>query len=120
MLSATCHCGAVKVEVPKRPRQVADCNCSICWRYGVRWAYYKVKDVKVTAKRGATEEYVWGPKTIRFVRCTCCGCMTHAGPVKRPKPGEKMGVNARMFAPSELGDPRVRMFDGAKTWKYID
>ena len=35
MLTATCHCGAVRVEVPERPDTVADCRCSLCRRYGV-------------------------------------------------------------------------------------
>lgn len=28
MLTATCHCGAVRVEVPRRPRSLTNCNCS--------------------------------------------------------------------------------------------
>ena len=35
MLLATCHCGAINVEVPEAPTIVSDCNCSICRRYGV-------------------------------------------------------------------------------------
>jgi hypothetical protein len=120
MLSATCHCGAVTVSVPRAPRQLSDCNCSICRRYGVLWAYCKVKDVKVTAKRGTTDEYKWGKTTIRFTRCAHCGCFTHAGLVKTPRPGEKMGVNARTFEPSEIDGVRIRRFDGAKTLKYLD
>ena len=29
-LLATCHGGAVKVEAPRRPRWLTNCNCSIC------------------------------------------------------------------------------------------
>jgi len=39
-LSGSCHCGAVVVNVARRPRQLTDCNCSICRRYGTLWAYY--------------------------------------------------------------------------------
>ena len=39
MLTATCHCGAVGVDVPRRPRRLTSCNCSICRRYGTLWAY---------------------------------------------------------------------------------
>ena len=42
MLTATCHCGAVRVDVPRKPRRLTSCNCSICRRYGTLWAYYKV------------------------------------------------------------------------------
>ena len=39
MLIATCHCGAVRLQIPRKPRTLTDCNCSICRRYGTRWAY---------------------------------------------------------------------------------
>ena len=29
------------------------------------------------------------------------------------------GVNARNFETSELGTVKIRVLDGAKTWKYI-
>ena len=33
--------------------------------------------------------------------------------------GTNAGVNARNFEPSALGAVKVRLLDGAKTWKYI-
>ena len=77
MLTASCHCGAVQVEVPRKPRTLTNCNCSICRRYGTLWAYYKASDVRVIAASGATNEYSWGDKSLRFVRCSTCGCITH-------------------------------------------
>ena len=29
------------------------------------------------------------------------------------------GVNARNFDPEQLGNVRIRLLDGAKTWKYL-
>jgi hypothetical protein len=118
MLIATCHCAAVKVEVPRRPRRLTECNCSICRRYGTLWAYYKFADVKVAAKRGAKAEYAWGDKNLRFVRCAHCGCVTHWEPIK-PRRGARMGVNARNFEPSQFGKVRIRLLDGADTWKFL-
>lgn len=57
MLAATCHCGAVRVEVPRKPRRLTDCNCSICRRYVGLWAYYKASEVRVTSAPGATRDY---------------------------------------------------------------
>jgi len=108
----------VKVEVPRRPRRLTECNCSICRRYGTLWAYYKFADVKVTAKRGAKSGYAWGDKNLRFVRCAHCGCVTHWEPIK-PRRGARMGVNARNFEPSHLGKVRIRLLDGADTWKFL-
>ncbi len=119
MLAATCHCKAVRVEVPRRPRSLTSCNCSICRRYGTLWAYYKAAEVRVTALPGATNEYSWGDRSLRFVRCGTCGCIMHWEPI-RPTEGSKMGVNARNFEPSSLRSVRIRLLDGASTWKYLD
>lgn len=112
MLTATCHCGAVRVTVPRTPRSVTDCNCSICRRYGVLWAYYKASTVTVEAAPKGTREYSWGRKALRFVRCAKCGCVMCWRRVK-PAPERKMGVNARNFDPKALRSARIRPFDGA-------
>src|SRR5256712_1719750 len=107
MLLATCHCGAIRIEVPRRPQKLTNCNCSICRRYGALWAYYKVRTVRVTGHPEKTAGYVWGDKTLRLVRCRNCGCVTHWEPLK-PKPNSWLGVNARNFEPSALGSVRIR------------
>ena len=61
MLVATCHCGAVCLQAPRKPRRLTDCNCSICWRYCTRWAYYKHAEVQVTAEPGAPISTVVAP-----------------------------------------------------------
>ena len=111
-LIATCHCGAVEVEVPAAPRMVSDCNCSICRRYGVLWAYYPAAQVQVRAAPGATDGYVWGRKVLRFVRCGQCGCVTHWERIE-PVEGSQMGVNARNFSAGTLTGVSVEHLDGA-------
>ena len=119
MLTASCHCGAVRVEVPRRPRSLTNCNCSICRRDGTLWAYYKESEVRVAGAPGATSGYSWGDKSLRFVRCSTCGCITH-WERNHPKEGGRVGVNARNFEPASLGSVRIRLLDGASTWKYLD
>jgi hypothetical protein len=119
MLVGTCHCGAVKVSVPRRPRRVTNCNCSSCRRLGALWAYYRVDDVRVEAAPDATQAYIWGDKTLRTVRCRTCGCTTHWVPMQK-QAASKIGVNARLFEPEQLGNPRIRLFDGAVSWRYVD
>jgi hypothetical protein len=119
MLTASCHCGAVKIEVPRRPRRLTDCNCSICRRYGARWAYYQAPQVRIIAARGATASYSWGDRFLKFVRCANCGTVTH-WQQSRGGNQARMGVNARNFEPGALGSVRVRRLDGAATWKYLD
>lgn len=119
MLCATCHCGVVRIEVPRRPRTLTNCNCSICRRIGALWAYYKVGTVRVTGHPEHTAQYIWGDKTLRVVRCRHCGCVTHWEPLA-PKPGSMHGVNMRNFDPADVGPVRIRYLDGADTWKYLN
>ncbi|MBI5066696.1 MAG: GFA family protein [Deltaproteobacteria bacterium] len=117
-LAGSCHCGAVRVVLPRRPRTLTACNCSICRRYGALWAYYAGATVRIEHGRGAVEGYAWGEKQLRFVRCATCGCVTHWEGVKRP--GGRIGVNARLFDPELLGEVRIRRLDGARSWKFLD
>ena len=117
MLTATCHCGAVKVQVPRKPRRLTSCNCSICRRYGTLWAYYKAAEVQISAS-GKTHDYAWGDKCLWNCRCATCGCVTHWLPIGRES--SRMGVNFRNFDPSVIESTRIRRFDGAKTWKFLD
>jgi hypothetical protein len=110
-LTGACHCGAVRVTVPRRPRSVTDCNCSICRRYGVLWAYYRAGQVKVEGARH-TEAYKWGRKALNFVRCKNCGCLVTWQRVKKD-PDRYMGVNWRNFPLAIVEQTRVKKLDGA-------
>ncbi len=118
MFKTTCHCGAVSIEIPRRPRSLTSCDCSICRRYGTLWAYYSSTEVRIMARRGATVAYAWGDKTLEFVRCKTCGCVTHWQPTV-PERGLRMGVNARNFDPAQLGPVRIKVLDGAVSERYI-
>lgn len=119
MLTATCHCGAVEVDIPRKPRRLTSCNCSICRRYGTLWAYYDVRDVTVRAKRAGLAGYAWGDRSLRFVRCATCGCVMCWEPLPKSGTG-RMGVNARNLDPAAIEGVRVRRLDGASTWKFLD
>lgn len=117
MIEASCHCGAVTLALAAPPETVTDCNCSVCRRYGVLWAYYRPEQVRVEGDRG-TDTYLRGDRSIAFHRCRTCGCITHWAPVAREI--DRMGVNARLMAPDVLENARVRKLDGADTEKYAD
>lgn len=87
----SCHCGAVNLTVSRPPREVTECHCSICIRYGALWAYYRAEDVSLA---GPTQVYEWGRKQIAFHHCGTCGCVMAWLPL-----GEypECGVNARML-----------------------
>lgn len=117
-IDAACHCGAVRLQIEMAPETVTDCNCSICRRYGARWAYYSPRQVRITPGEGATDFYMWGDRSLEFHRCKICGCVTHWAPADKSR--DRMGVNARLMEPEILAAARVRKLDGAATWEYLD
>ena len=119
MHEGSCHCGAVHVTLPNTPEVATDCNCSLCRRIRGLWAYYEIGKVKIEGHPENTAEYIWGDKTLRTIRCKTCGCVTHWEPLN-PTPGDRHGINLGNFAPSLLASVRIRHFDGADTWKFLD
>src|SRR5690242_4503871 len=115
----SCHCGAVHVQVARKPRRLTSCNCSICRRYSTLWAYYDRSQVTVTASPRVLAGYSWGRKQIRFVRCATCGCVMYWEPADKTR-GRRMGINVRNFEPADFESIRVRRLDGAKTWNFLD
>jgi hypothetical protein len=118
MPELTCHCGAVRIEVEGAPEEVTSCNCSICRRTGALMAYYSPRQVRFSSSPPPTDTYAWGDKAIAFHRCKVCGCHTHWSAVDPAY--DRMGVNMRLADPEVLAKARIRKFDGADTWKFLD
>ena len=112
MLFASCHCGAVRLEVARRPRRLTECNCSICRRYGALWAYYSHRTARVVAGRNSLSIYRWRNGALEFYHCSECGCVTHHER-SRKRPDSTVAVNARMMEPEEIASIEIRRFDGA-------
>lgn len=119
MVKASCHCGAVQIELLRKPRSLTRCTCSICHRYGALWAYCTRKTASIAFTPGAVSGYRWGDESLEFYHCTRCGCLTHYESVDKKGDG-RIAVNARMISPAAVADVPVRTFDGADTWKYLD
>lgn len=119
MLTGACHCGAVRVTIPRKPRAVTDCNCSICRRYGALWAYYKASVVKILAPKAGFSKYSWKRKIRAYCRCKKCGCVTHYE-YRKKRRNSIVAVNAVNFEPTALEGARIRHLDGAASWKFLD
>lgn len=119
MLTATCHCGAVRIEISRKPSVLRRCTCSICRRYGALWAYCTTKTARIVSAAGATRAYVWNDGVIEFHHCKHCGCITHYRGTPKAS-GDRVAVNARMLPPGDIAGIRVRTFDGADTWTYLE
>lgn len=109
-MKGRCHCGAVEVTVPAPPRDVTECGCTLCRRYGGLWAYYPVADVTI---EGPTDAYVWGRKYIAHHRCASCGCVMAWVAFDPDYP--ECGVNARMLEDFDVGSvPRIVEADASE------
>jgi hypothetical protein len=115
-LTATCHCGAVSLQLARRPREITKCNCSVCWRYGTLWCYQRRGTVRFAGTR-SLEHYTRAGGELRFYRCTHCGCVTHWEHGRRPT--DRMGVNTRLLPAATILDLPIRYLDGEATWKRI-
>src|SRR5689334_9950730 len=117
-VTGSCHCGAVRIEVPRAPEWVARCNCSICRKLGQLVAYYP--DDGSVRVSGDTAEYIWGDRMIALHFCPVCGC--HSNWTSTGESYGRVGVNARLLdGYSEEGgrslfegrEIEVRPFDNA-------
>lgn len=118
MLTGTCHCGAVRIEIPAAPDMLTSCNCSVCRRLGTLWAYYPLDAVVLHGHPEHTEAYVQGDRMLRLLRCRTCGCVTHWEPVERTS-SSRMGVNVRNFEPALIQGAGLKLLDGADTWTAV-
>ena len=118
-LRGSCHCGAVRLTLPAAPEEATSCNCSLCRRSGGIWAYYEFGTVSVEGHPENTEQYTWGDRTLRNVRCRTCGIATHWESLEA-KPGARQGVNLRNFEPGLLDSVAIRRFDGAVSWTFLE
>ena len=100
---ASCHCGSVRLEVDSPPSEVTECNCSICRRYGVLWAYYPPHQVRMLPPRSAHRRLHVGwqvhrvPPLPELRLCLVLGR-------RRPQPQP----DGRQRAPHAPGDPGRR------------
>ncbi|RME15180.1 MAG: GFA family protein [Alphaproteobacteria bacterium] len=116
MITGSCHCGAVRFEV-SRPDFAVSCNCSICRRLAALWVYAPPLEIRLFAPEGTTRAYSWGVGEIAFHSCSTCGVCTHYIGLA----GDRVAVNLRLAdRPEVVEQLRVRHFDGANSWAFLD
>ena len=119
MTKGVCHCGNISFQTTENPSWLTDCNCSICRRVAALWGHLPIASVSIE-KKGETIAYVQGDKTLAIHSCVSCGCTTHWENLD-PASGEPiMAVNFRMCSNEDIARHRIRKFDGADTWSFLD
>ena len=118
-LLASCHCGAVKMEALVKPTSLTECNCSICRRYGAKWAYFTNRTARVHCSPDSVTAYSWGDREIAFFHCITCGCLTHYESTVKSD-NSRVAINARMMEAADISQVPTRYFDGASSWTYFE
>ena len=109
---ATCHCGAVVLEL-SLPNGIVDpcrCNCSICRRKGAIVASVPLSGLRVVKGAKMLKLYQFNTKTAKHFFCSNCGIYTHH--VRRSNPNQ-YGYNVGCLDgvdPFDLG--QVPLHDG--------
>jgi hypothetical protein len=86
MIEGSCHCGAVRWSFEGVPEGATACNCTVCRRYGVLWAYdFENEGIRVA---GPTQAYVRGDE-IGFHFCPTCGCVAYWRALKAGEDGRR-------------------------------
>ena len=110
-LSGSCHCGAARITVPRRPETVTECNCSLCAKTGFRGIYFPADELAI---EGDFDPYVRADLAQAYMtnwRCRTCGILTHWTLIDGA-PDARTGVNARLFA-GAFDDLPIELVDGA-------
>ncbi len=117
MIEGSCHCGAVHWRFSGVPERATACNCTVCRRYGVLWAYdFESEGISVS---GPTRAYVRG-ESIEFHFCPRCGCVAYWRAKEPDEHGRRrIAVNLRLTEPEAVGKVPIDHFDGLDSFKDL-
>jgi hypothetical protein len=119
MVEGSCHCGAVRWSFDGPLESATACNCTVCRRYGVLWAYgHEGEEIKVT---GATKAYTWGRANLGFHFCQNCGCVTSWRATSTGEDGRRrIAVNLRLADnPDQIASLLIDHFDGLDSFEDL-
>ncbi len=116
-LSGTCHCGQLSWQFDGIPESATACNCTLCRRYGVLWAYdWEDEGIRVS---GPSRAYVHG-EDIEFHFCPECGCVSHWRGIQAGEDGRRrIAVNLRLTEPEPIAQVPIRHFEGYDEFKEL-
>lgn len=110
----SCHCGGIGWEVRGNIPDARICNCTVCRRYGVLWAYgYDGEAIKVDDPTGAMTAYICGTRTLSFNFCKVCGNLISWRSLRPNDRGQtRIAVNLRLADPMDVARIPLQRFDG--------
>jgi hypothetical protein len=109
-----CHCGRVRFEVIAPAKlEVADCNCSICSKYGFLHLIVPADRFKLISNREALTTYSFNTHVAKHFFCSTCGVKSFYIPRSHP---DGISVNVRCIDSDTIESISVKPFDG-RNWE---
>lgn len=116
MIKGQCACGALAWRAPE-PDWLTQCTCSFCRRAAPLWGEVPVENTELIIQTPPLR-YLRGEASLAFNFCRSCGNLAWWRSLE-PNP-DRMKLNFRLADPDLIASLRVRTFDGADTWRYLD
>jgi len=109
-----CHCGAVGWTIRGHIPDATICNCTVCRRYGVLWAYgYDGEDIHVDDPQRVLTAYTRGSPSLSFNFCRVCGNLVSWRGLRPMEDGRtRIAVNLRLADPEDVAGIPLQRFEG--------
>ena len=114
LVRGRCHCGSVDWRFEGEIPDATICNCTICRRYGVLWAYgYDGDGIHVEDPKWVLAAYRWGSRSISFNFCSVCGnLISWRGTAPSADGRTRIAVNLRLAEPEDVAQIPLQRFEG--------
>ena len=105
-----CHCGRVRFQVlAPASIQVADCNCSLCSKFGYLHLIVAAEHFTLLEGRDALSTYTFNTHVAQHFFCSTCGVKSFYIPRSHPN---GISVNARCLDHGTVEHMNIIPFDG--------
>jgi hypothetical protein len=109
-----CHCGRVRFEVIAPAKlEVADCDCTICSKYGYLHLIVPAERFTLISGREALSTYSFNTRVAQHFFCATCGVKSFYVPRSHPN---GISVNARCIDSGTVESMSVTPFNG-REWE---
>lgn len=117
VIKGSCHCGSVDWQLEAEPITATSCNCTVCSRYGVLWAYgIEGQGIEVSDR---TNIYIPGAH-LGFHFCGNCACLAYWRTLNPGDDGQhRVAVNLRLAELKAVSTVPIRHFDGLESYKDL-
>lgn len=110
-MKGRCHCGQIQFEVEGAPKEVTECNCSVCLRKGALMWFIPRDHLQLLSAPDAMSTYMFNKHVIKHHFCPKCGIHPF-GEGQNPEGNKMAAINVRCLEGVELSSLDVTQFDG--------